>query len=156
MAVEIERKFLVERLPAGIEIDSEDEIAQGYLSTGDDQVRLRRRGNSHLITAKRGRGLIRDEVEVPLGRASFEELWPLTEGRRVEKTRRTTMVDGARVEIDTYHGPLSGLVTAEVEFADAAAAAAFTPPSWFARELTEDERYSNQRLAMEGLPAHER
>ena len=155
MALEIERKFLVERLPPSISIDSEEEIAQGYLAIGEDQVRLRRRGSSHLITVKRGRGLTRAEVEVPLAKASFEELWPLTEGRRLEKTRRTTRVEGGMVEIDVYHRPLAGLVTAEIEFADEDAARAFTPPPWLARELTDDDRYSNQRLALEGLPAAE-
>jgi adenylate cyclase len=153
VALEIERKFLVERFPPSIAIDSEEEIAQGYLAIGEDQVRLRRRGDNHLITVKRGSGLTREEVEVPLAQKSFEELWPLTEGRRLEKTRRTAAVEGGTVEIDFYHAPLDGLVTAEVEFADAEAARAFTPPSWFGRELTEDEQYSNQRLALEGLPA---
>jgi len=153
MAAEIERKFLVERLPPDLRVESEEEIAQGYLALGEDQVRLRRRGDRHLITVKRGRGLAREEVEVPLPRGSFDELWPLTEGRRLEKTRRTTPVEGGTVEIDTYHPPLDGLVTAEVEFADAGAAEAFTPPAWFARELTDDERYSNERLAVDGLPA---
>ena len=87
---EVEQKFLVERLPDGLPIDSEDEIEQGYLAVGDDQVRLRRRADRHLITVKRGHGMVRDEVEVPLERESFEQLWPLTEGRRLEKTRLTT------------------------------------------------------------------
>jgi adenylate cyclase len=152
MAQEIERKFLVERLPEGLAIDSEEEIDQGYLALGEDEIRLRRRGPRHLITAKRGHGLTREEVEVPLSRESFEELWPLTEGRRVEKTRRTTTVDGGTLEIDTYKGPLAGLVTAEIEFPDLAAAEAFEPPSWLSRELTGVERYSNQRLALDGLP----
>jgi adenylate cyclase len=152
---EIERKFLVEHLPPELEIDSEDEIAQGYLSTGEDQVRLRRRGDRYLITAKRGHGLIRDEVEVPLERDSFEELWPMTEGRRLEKTRRTTQVDEHTAEIDVYKGPLDGLMTVEVEFEDAGAAEAFSPPAWFSRELTSDPRYSNTRLAMTGLPEPE-
>ena len=149
---EIERKFLVEQLPSGLEIDSEDEIAQGYLALGEDQVRLRRRGDRFLITAKRGHGLIREEVEVPLARESFEELWPMTEGRRLEKTRSTTQVDGQTAEIDVYQGPLAGLTTVEVEFEDTGAAEGFSPPAWFARELTDDERYSNSRLAMQGLP----
>jgi adenylate cyclase len=153
VALEIERKFLVERFPPSIAIDSEEEIAQGYLAIGEDQVRLRRRGDNHQITVKRGSGLTREEVEVPLAQESFEELWPLTEGRRIEKTRRTTMVEGGKAEVDVYHAPLDGLVTAEIEFADAEAARAFQPPPWFARELTDDHRYSNQRLAMEGLPA---
>jgi len=153
---EVERKFLVERLPDGLPIDSEDEIEQGYLAAGDDQVRLRRRADRHLITVKRGHGMVRDEVEVPLERESFEQLWPLTEGRRLEKTRLTTPVDEHTAEIDLYKGPLAGLKTVEVEFEDPAAADAFSPPAWFARELTEDGRYSNTRLAIEGLPAEVR
>ena len=153
---EIERKFLVERLPEGLKIDSEDEIAQGYLATGDDQVRLRRRGDRLLITAKRGHGLVREEVEVPIGDESFEQLWTLTEGRRLQKTRLTTDVDGHTAEIDVYRGSLSGLQTVEVEFADVDAAHAFKPPGWFARELTDDPRYSNTRLAIEGLPSEQR
>jgi CYTH domain-containing protein len=155
MAFEIERKFLLDHVPPDLVIDSEDEIAQGYLTVGEDQVRLRRRGDRHVLTVKRGAGLEREEVEVPLARKSFEELWPLTEGRRLEKTRRTTPVEAGTIEIDTYHGPLDGLVTAEIEFADADAARAFEPPPWFARELTDDDSYSNERLATEGLPATE-
>ena len=152
LTAEIERKFLVEQLPPGLEIDSEDEIAQGYLATGEDEVRLRRRGDRFVITAKRGHGLIRDEIEVPLGRQSFDELWLATQGRRVEKTRLTTDVGGHTAEIDVYKGPLAGLKTVEVEFDDVEDADAFSPPAWFSRELTGDVRYSNPRLAIEGLP----
>ncbi len=152
MALEVERKFLIEQLPAEVAIDSEEEIDQGYLATGEDEVRLRRQGGRCLITVKRGQGLIRDEVEVEVDKSSFEELWPLTEGRRVEKTRLTTEVDDRTLEIDIYRGPLAGLVTAEIEFDDADTARAFSPPRWLTRELTGDKRYSNQRLAVEGLP----
>ncbi len=155
MGLEIERKFLVDHVPADLAIDSEDEIAQGYLAVGEDQVRVRRRGDRHVLTVKRGAGLEREEVEVPLAKESFEELWPLTEGRRLEKTRWTTGAEAGTIEIDTYRGPLDGLVTAEIEFPDAAAAHVFRPPDWFARELTGDDRYSNERLATEGLPATE-
>ena len=54
--------------------------------------------------------------------------------------------------MDTYHGALDGLVTAEIEFTDVAAAEASGPPAWLGRELTGEERYSNQRLALDGLP----
>jgi adenylate cyclase len=153
---EIERKFLLERLPDGLPIDSEDHIEQGYLAVGDDQVRLRKRGDRYLITVKRGHGLVREEVEVPLARESFERLWPLTEGRRLEKTRLATPVGEHTAEIDLYEGPLDGLKTVEVEFEDETAAGVFSPPDWFARELTGDGRYSNTRLAIEGLPAEAR
>jgi len=153
---EIERKFLLEELPDGLPISSEDEIAQGYLAIGDDQVRLRKRGDRHLITVKRGHGMVRHEVEVPVAQESFEQLWPLTEGRRLEKTRLTTSVGEHTAEIDLYQGPLAGLKTVEVEFDDLADAETFSPPSWFARELTGDGRYSNVRLAIEGLPQEAR
>ena len=154
MALEIERKFLAEDLPPDLELASEVEIAQGYLASGEDsQVRLRRQGDRTLLTAKRGHGLSRDEVEVALEPESFEALWPLTEGRRLEKTRLTSLYAGRTIEIDVYKGPLAGLVVAEVEFDDADAAQAFEPPPWLSRELTGDPRYSNQRLAVEGLPA---
>ena len=91
-------------VPRGLEIDSQEEVAQGYLSIGEDEIRLRLRAGRHLITAKRGHGLTREEVEVPLDHASFDALWPLTEGRRVEKTRSTTQVEGGTLEIDVYTG----------------------------------------------------
>ena len=47
-------------------------------------------------------------------------------------------------------------MTVEVEFEDAGAAEAFSPPAWFSRELTGDARYSNTRLAMAGLPEPKR
>ena len=92
---EIERKFLVDEVPEDLDIDSREEIAQGYLATGDHQVRLRRQGDRPLLTAKRGHGLVRDEVEVPLEEESFERLWPLTEGRRLKKERLTATVGRA-------------------------------------------------------------
>jgi adenylate cyclase len=154
MALEIERKFLVDEIPPDLELASEVEIAQGYLASGNDsQVRLRRQGVRTLLTAKRGHGLSRDEVEVALEPESFEELWPLTEGRRLEKSRLRSPYEGKTIEIDVYKGPLAGLIVAEVEFDDAGSAQAFEPPLWFSRELTGDPRYSNQRLAVEGLPA---
>jgi adenylate cyclase len=149
---EIERKFLVATLPDELPIESESNVAQGYLATGADEVRVRRRGDDHVLTVKRGSGLSREEVEVPLTREAFEQLWPLTAGRRVEKTRMTIPVEGAVAEVDVYRGPLAGLVTVEVEFDEADDASRFSPPFWFGPELTGDSRYSNQSLAVDGIP----
>jgi len=40
-----------------------------------------------------------------------------------------------------------------VEFDSAAAAAAFSPPAWLGRDVTDDSRYKNKRLAVDGLPS---
>jgi CHAD domain-containing protein len=63
--------------------------------------------------------------------------------------------EGLRAEIDIYEGALEGLRTAEVEFDSREATDAFVPPPWLGKELTGDERYANQALATEGLPAED-
>lgn len=154
--MEIERKFLVTRAPDGLDDLPGRELRQGYLALdGDVEVRLRDDGDGALrtLTVKGGHGLTRAETELPLTAEQFAGLWPLTEGRRVDKRRHTIDLPGGLVlELDVYAGALAGLMTAEVEFATEAAGAAFTPPAWLGAELTGDRRYANRSLAVQGLP----
>lgn len=153
MAVEIERKFLVERVPEQASTWPCERIEQGYLAIAEDvEVRLRRRGGRCLETVKRGSGLRRIELEVELDPAQLETLWPATDGRRVVKIRRVGEIGGVRVELDIFEDALAGLVVAEVEFRSVAAARAFRPPPWFGREVTDDPRYANRSLALRGRP----
>jgi CYTH domain-containing protein len=92
------------------------------------------------------------EVELPLDPARFDELWPLTEGRRIEKVRHRVPVGDDIVELDRYRGAHDGLVVAEVEFADVKGAAAFEPPPWFGAEVTDDPRFKNKELAVASAP----
>jgi CYTH domain-containing protein len=41
---------------------------------------------------------------------------------------------------------------AEVEFESEAAADEFEPPDWFGPEVTDDPRYANRALAVDGVP----
>jgi CYTH domain-containing protein/CHAD domain-containing protein len=150
---EIERKFLVAEMPRPE--SGGRAIEQGYLALDErGEVRLRRIGGERRLTAKVGAGLEREEVEVPIDPASFEELWPLTAGRRVRKVRHVVpLAEELSAEIDVYGGALLGLLTVEVEFDSRAAARSFSPPDWFGEELTGDGRYANRVLAAEGLPA---
>jgi CYTH domain-containing protein len=92
-----------------------------------------------------------EELEIEPGR--FDRLWPLTEGRRIEKRRYEIPSEaGWTIELDVYAGALGGLVVAEVEFPSEQEAAAFAPPEWIGREVTDDPRYKNRRLACEGAP----
>jgi CYTH domain-containing protein len=154
--VEIERKFLVERLPEDLADWPSQRIEQGYLAvTGDVEVRVRRRGDQATMTVKSSPALQRIEVELPIDADRFAALWPLTEGRRVVKTRHVRDAGGAVLELDRYDGDLDGLVTLEVELPDVAAAEAFTPPDWAGGDVTGDSRYANQSLALHGIPAAE-
>jgi adenylate cyclase len=155
-AIEIERKFLVPEPPTDLDRHRSTAIEQGYLAIADDgtEVRIRRRDGSATLTVKGAGGRSRVEEELEIDAERFERLWPLTEGRRVEKTRYEIPADdGLTIELDVYDGALAGLVVAEVEFDSEDAADAFSGPDWLGREVTQDARYKNQRLACEGAPS---
>ena len=153
MAQEIERKFLVDGPPRWLESCPRSEIEQGYLAAGEDgEVRLRRLDDRLMLTTKRGTGQVRREAEVELRPSQFDKLWPLTEGRRVQKARHYVARDGRPIEVDVYRQGLQGLVTAEVEFGSEEESRSFEPPEWLGAEVTGDRRYANERLALEGLP----
>lgn len=153
VTLEVERKFLVEEMPVDFALGRGVEISQGYLATGDGtEVRLRRKGARCFLTVKEGSGLARAEYEIGLELEQFELLWPATAGRRVSKTRYEVPVGVLTAELDLYSGELADLMTVEVEFPSVAEASVFAPPEWFGRELTEDSRFSNRRLAVDGLP----
>jgi CYTH domain-containing protein len=149
--VEIERKFLVERAPAGL--PPGQRIEQGYLAVAGDgvEVRVRRRDGVATLTVKSGPAQVRVEEELEIDERRFESLWRLTEGRRISKTRHVLDVEpGLVAELDVYDGDHAGLLVAEVEFASLEASERFVPPAWFGREVTGDARYANQSLALGG------
>jgi CYTH domain-containing protein len=150
---EIERKFRVDALPPGEH--RARRIEQGYLAidAGGAEVRLRRAGETTTLTVKSAPGLVRVEEEIPIDERQFESLWPLTEGRRIVKTRHlVALPDGLTAEVDEYGAALRGLLTAEVEFPSVEASEAFSAPAWVGREVTGDERYANRTLALRGAP----
>lgn len=149
---EIERKFLLASVPAGVR--EWVPIRQGYLAVGTDAaVRVRQHGDRCWLTCKRGVGMVRDEWEVELTADQWETLWPATTTARVEKSRGHLAVDDAIAVVDVFHGDLAGLVLAEVEFRTEQDARAFVPPAWMAHDVTDDPRYGNRSLAVAGLPA---
>lgn len=158
MPAEIERKLLVGTPPPDLQDGtwSASRLEQGYLAVTDDvEVRVRRvDGDAARLTVKSAPGLSRVEEELDLDPEAFKRLWPLTEGRRVVKTRwtRADGDDGLFLELDVYEGSLTGLITLEVEFDDEDAATAWSPPPWAGREVTGEKAYANQSLALYGVP----
>jgi adenylate cyclase len=148
---EIERKFLVKRLPDEIRHSRRFRIAQGYLAheQGDRHVRMRKKAKAASLTYKFGHASSREEREITLSVKQFAILWPGTAGRRLRKTRYEIPWKNVTIEIDVYHGRNHGLIVAEVEFPDQVSRRKFKPPHWFGREITGDKRYSNIALARE-------
>jgi adenylate cyclase len=153
MGHEVERKFLVRGPPSWLPRCRSEPIEQGYLAIAEsgDEVRIRRRGSQTVLTVKRGHGEERVEEEIEIADGQFDALWPLTDGKRVRK-RRYYVEDGPTIEVDVYGDDLDGLVTAEIEFDSTAQSHEFSPPDWLDEELTGNDRYANQQLAIHGKP----
>lgn len=158
---EIERKFLVAQTPQVLSNFERLTLNQGYLALDPNgtEVRLRSiqssRGYSYFLTAKAGMDMmVRDEPEREINSDFFHLFWPLTSGRRIFKQRYELPLPGGHVaELDKFLGDLAGRELVEVEFATVPAAEAFQPPEWFGLEVTEDKRYKNQQLAVQGWPS---
>jgi adenylate cyclase len=153
--LEVERKFLLAARPPDLDGHPSRRIEQGYLAVGDGgvEVRVRRIDDDVLLTIKSAPGLVRVEEEIPLEPRRFDSLWPLTEGRRVVKTRYfVPLGDGLTAEVDDYDEALRGLLTAEVEFPSVEASEAFGAPDWMGEDVTGDERYAARTLAVKGRP----
>ncbi len=154
MGVEIERRFLVSvhSLPAGLDRLRHLDIEQGYT----DGIRLRRSidvaGREKFETCvKKGSGWVRIENENRMPEAAFWRDWDRTRDARLQKMRYFKPWKGYVIEINILRNKLEPLVLAEVEFRSKRQARVFTPPGWFGRDVTDDERYTGSCLARYGL-----
>ncbi|WP_034264706.1 CYTH domain-containing protein [Actinospica robiniae] len=152
MGTEIERRFLV----AGDwpkQLSEPVRTSQGYLPLNAEgvEIRVRSKGGTYWLTVKSGAGLVRQEAEQQISDDVYRALWPLTDGARIVKTRHTLTLNDQVLEVDVFEGEHAGLVIAEAEFPGIGVAEAFVPPAWCGREITEDLRYRNHRLAHQGL-----
>ena len=92
--------------------------------------------------------MVREEYESEIHPVIFGAMWPLVADRWIDKVRHYVTFAGRILMLDIYHGNLTGLAIAEIEFANAEDATAFRAPPWFGREVTDDEHYSNHALAL--------
>lgn len=135
-------------------------IEQGYFDTdhhGDPspdrpEGRIRRTtfpdGSTKFFhTVKRGLGLVREEREIELAESVFTDLWPQTEGRRINKSRLRVPVGDQIWEIDQFLG--IDLVLAEAELPSMETELVL--PAWLQarviREVTEEPAFRNFELA---------
>lgn len=153
--MEIERKYVVSKLPGDLATYPSKKIEQGYLC-GNPTIRIRKSNEDYYLTYKskmkgkqtKGAAIIRNEVELPLTKEAYETLKAKIEGNMVCKTRYLIPLEnGLTAELDIFEGLLAGLMMAEVEFPDEEAANQFIPPDWMGKDLSADKRYSNYRMS---------
>lgn len=146
MAVEIERKFLVQKnlwIPPG----QGTHYRQGYLSTDPARtVRVRQAGNSAFLTIKGAQchGICA-EFEYPIpGPDALEMLSTLCLASLVEKIRYRVLVGSHWWDVDEFLGENAGLLIAEIELSHQSER--FEIPAWVGTEVTGEARYYNAAL----------
>lgn len=163
--MEIERKFLLKRLPEALDSYAFHLIEQAYLCT-KPVLRVRRQDEEYYMTYK-GSGLMsREEYNLPLTREAYEHLLPKADGNVISKKRYLIPLSPAEInpeclsllgdttltiELDEFAPPFAPLFLAEIEFPTEEAAKAFRMPDWFSEDVTEDIRYHNSNMAARKL-----
>ena len=154
MAIEIERKFLVDGDDWRALATRRVTMRQGYLTedNGKSSIRVRLQGIEARLNIKAavvGRARAEYDYAVPVHDA-HEILDTLCVGL-VDKIRHyidVTSPDGEALtwEVDEFAGANAGLVVAEIELRHSDQR--FETPVWLGAEVTEDRRYYNHSLAL--------
>lgn len=156
MSKEIERKFLLEGpMPSFIDMSAPSEIIQMYLTeNSDEEVRIRAESSEDYGTiftlchkSPSESPLMRFEGEIILSETVFDAIYRMASklGKiPLNKFRSTCKANGHTIQIDSYESLF--LKVAEVEFQSIEEAEAYTPESWFGKEVTEDPDYKNHQL----------
>ena len=127
--MEIERKYLVNQVPADYMEFPCHAIEQAYLCTSP-VVRIRKEDDSYYLT--------------------YTHLLKKADGIILTKTRYLIPLEGSdhlTIELDIFDGTYKGLILAEVEFPTEEEALTFIPPQWFGKDVTFSGEYQNSRLA---------
>lgn len=165
--MEIERKFIIKKIPDNIEEYPCFHIEQAYLNT-NPVVRVRKEKDEYYLTYK-GKGMLtREEYNLTLNEESYYHLREKADGNIISKNRYRIPLNNPRfkegcpippegysltIELDVFEAPYDSLVLAEVEFGSKEAAESFLPPDWFYKDVTYDASYHNSNLSkMESKP----
>ncbi|MEN0052784.1 MAG: CYTH domain-containing protein [Mucilaginibacter sp.] len=149
MAVEIERKFLVDHekwqqlaKPEG------KHYRQGYiLSDNTKTIRVRVTPEHGYITIKGAtKGISRSEYEYTIPAAEGVELLDNFAVSELEKIRYNISFEGKIWEVDEFLGQNKGLLMAEIELEHETET--FKLPEWITLEVTDDKRYYNSALSV--------
>ena len=146
MAVEIERKFIVDTSKWHPQAKGLD-IRQGYICSEKGRtVRVRTKGEKAFLTIKgpnNGISRAEYEYEIPVEDANAM-LDTLCAHPLIEKTRYIEEHFGQTWEIDIFFGDNEGLVMAEAELPSEDTP--LTIPDWVIKEVSDDRRYFNSCL----------
>ena len=139
--MEIERKFLIQKMPSDLENYKSRLIEQAYLNV-KPVVRVRREDETYYMTYKGGGMMAREEYNLPLDADSYAHLLQKADGNIITKRRYLIPLAPYTIELDVFSGIFEGVIVAEVEFPSIEEAESFSVPDWFGEAnimITKDE-----------------
>ncbi len=147
MNIEIERKFLIQKIPK--KLDNKFHIKQFYIHVDDKFVqRLRFFDNKKAIMSLKQNcaGLSRYEFEYEIPLEDAKKIVSITDSIFIEKIRHIVYYESMKWEIDEFLGNNKGLLIAEVELEDEKQKIKL--PDWIVQEVTNQNKYFNYNLAL--------
>ncbi len=142
---EIERKFLVKKMPEvkGIKVEDQERY---FLELGETEKRITKIDDKYVYEEKGvGNGLSAKKITGVISKGEFEKLKQIAIKSLVRKSY--ILSKDPEVSIKVYSGDYEGLVRAEFEFKTEKEAKNFVPPNWVGREITETEIGRDGKLA---------
>lgn len=151
MEVELERTFLLRKLPKDIKGCKSAEILDVYFPTTMPHpiLRLRKKGNRLVLTKKapiKNDSSRQGEQTITLSKEEFLELSSLP-GKRVRKIRYYYSIDGYLAEIDIFLDDLKGLVLVDFEFSSIKEKERFSMPDFCLVDVTQEDSIAGGFLA---------
>jgi adenylate cyclase len=147
MGIEIERKFLVDKIKwEKFEKPKGENYRQGYLiSDPTKTIRIRQTSKKGFLTIKGisvGASRAEFEYEIPIDDAT--ELLNKFAESELSKIRYTVLFKEKIWEVDQFLGDNEGLVVAEIELESEEET--FIIPDWIGSEVTSEKIYFNSNL----------
>ena len=148
MAIEIERKFLVDKEKwQQLEKPVPMHLRQGYIFSDENKtIRIRVADDQAFITIKGSTtGMSRSEFEYTIPADEGIQLLDSFAVSELEKYRYNITFAGKLWEVDVFLGDNQGLLVAEIELDSEDEE--FELPVWVTTEVTGDKRYYNSKLS---------
>jgi len=145
--LEIERKFLLTKRPAGKPL-SRHRIRQAYIAReGGNVVRVRQQDDRYILCIKTpAGGISRHELEYEISAGEADILFKASAHKPVEKIREIYQGESHLWEVDFFSGENDGLIVAEVELSQEDET--IIPPPWIGPEVSGLSKFYNANLSI--------
>lgn len=163
--MEIERKWLMSGRPSLPNIQDIIKVSQSYIPISSGEIRVRSLVSElsepsdakYCVTIKSDGTMSRYEWEKEVPVWVYDLLIRSSQDKIITKCITKVLLDtGLYLEFHDYDFPFDDLLILECEFPDQATAESFGIPNWLShyimKEVTDDVRYKNKNLALNGMP----